>query len=320
MPPTTFILAGTETGLHFISFAGGKPTVVPPVLTGKKILSVAVDANNPLTMLACSTAGIFRSTDGGRTWTEVLSAPGAAMTTTPNLHHVWVGTQNGEIWHSTSIGSAWENISSKLYATETADDWFPPYRADTPSVSALAYGAETGVLLAGITFGGMVRSVDGGAAWVAIEDFIGDAVRHIAAPVTPDGAWFTRTEESLFFSLDDGITWQEMHDGMAHDFCTALVVHPAGQCWAAAGDAPPGNWVENAFTELYRANRAGEPWHEISLPQPAYITTLATMPSGNKIVVGTQNGSLYVGNGTSPWEKVARVTGSITMLHVVRIG
>ncbi len=320
MPPTTFIFAGTETGLTFISFAGGKPTVAPPVLTGKTILSVAVDADHPLTMLTCTTAGIFRSTDGGRTWTMALSVPGAAMTTAPNPNVTWVGTQNGELWRGTDAGSTWENISSGLYATETADDWFPPYRADTPSVSALAYGAEAGVLLAGITFGGMVRSVDGGAAWVAIEDFVGDAVRHIAAPVAPGGAWFARTEESLFFSLDDGITWQEMQDGMAHDFCTALVAHPAGRCWAAAGDVPPGNWVENAFTELYRAERVGEPWREIALPQPAYITALATMPAGNKIVAGTQNGSIYVGDGASPWEKVARVTGSITALHVVRLG
>ncbi len=320
MPPTTFIFAGTEAGLNFISFAGEKPAIAPPVLTGKTILSIAVDAGHPLTMLACTTAGIFRSTDGGRIWTAALSVPGAAMTTAPNLHPVWVGAQNGELWRGTDAGSVWENISAGLYATDAADDWFPPFRADTPSISAVAYDAKATVLLAGITFGGMMRSVDRGAQWTEIDVFAGDAIRHIAAPAAPGGVWLARTEEDLFFSADDGITWQEMQGGMAHDFCTALVAHPSGRCWAAAGAVPPGNWVENAITELYRADRAGEPWRAIALPQPAYITALATMPSGNKIVVGTQNGSIYVGDGESPWEKIVRVTGSITTLHVVRIG
>lgn len=318
MPPTTLVFAGTESGITVFSFAGNRWQRTSRMLMQEKIIGITVDERHPMGMQACAPSGIFCTVDGGRTWAKTLAVPGASLVGA-GWGTCFAGTSDCELWQTSDSGATWENISTPLPALEDAEGWFPAHRADEPIISALAIDQHAGTLAAGITVGGLIFSYDSGQHWTPADALAGEAVLQISAPQQIAGQWLARTEDGIFFSAD-GATWKPMDTGLAHNFCTTITQLDDGSCWAAAGDVPIGNWVENTTTELYHAERAGEAWHPISMPAGEYITGLGAMPNGKTVLAGTQNGSLWQRKNDGRWEKIGQATGAILSLTGLRIG
>jgi len=183
-----------------------------------------------------SSAGVYRSTDGGATWARsncgltnsritsvsfdavdasvvVIGIEGGTPSFTPAPPE---GTSLGGLFRSTDAGLTWVQVSEGASA-DTNGFW----RMESRTVTGGAGGDALGTVL---TFGmdytdleqnlGFMRSVDGGVTWTAFADE--HRTRQITSfDASPDGQTIYAHERSGFEnwrSDDGGVTWSLVAD------------------------------------------------------------------------------------------------------------
>lgn len=162
---------------------------------GRQIWALAVDPFEPDTILAGSRpAGLYRSTDGGATWsaldTGVAEAASIGHTRVTGIRHtrrpgeIWVSVEIGGLLHSTDGGDSWEQIHTAGGQVLLGPDevWTDERHFDMHDV-AVGQTADGRPAVFAATPIGFFASLDGGASW-----------RSTRYPV--DGAY----DASLFYS------------------------------------------------------------------------------------------------------------------------
>jgi photosystem II stability/assembly factor-like uncharacterized protein len=159
--PTT-IYAGSWYGGVYKSTDGGASWTaanagLPAGLYGAYVQALAMDAQNPQTLYAAALfapgSGVFKSTDGGVSWTGTgLQARAVGLAVDPlNSSTVYAATST-TVFQSLDGGASWKDLSpvasGSVYSV-----------AVNPANSAVIYvGAD----------GGVVTSTDGGASWAML--------------------------------------------------------------------------------------------------------------------------------------------------------
>ena len=222
-PPTFY--AGTSGGMVWrsldagISWAAVLNGVVP--LSGNYVTKIADAPLQPETLYAASSGGngIYRSTNGGDTWTQVGTFPGSGRQVSfisstvavdpinPSIVYGAVG--HGLVYKSTNGGSTWSNVSSGFPTT------FPTY-----VVSLVTHPTVPGMVFAGLEAGSVYRSADGGASWTALNEPPGNhpLASTYSFAFAPSGvALYAAAQSSsggigVFKSTNDGTTWSLVLD------------------------------------------------------------------------------------------------------------
>ena len=128
------LLAGTDFGIYRLDIASGKWTHLPSQMDGLCIWSVARSPHDPDLILAGTRPpGIFRSTDGAKTW-ERVNAPlpeTCPAVLKPRVTRilfdpddpdlVFAGLEIGGVWRSTDGGKSFENASAGLVSEDIHD-------------------------------------------------------------------------------------------------------------------------------------------------------------------------------------------------------
>ena len=138
---------------------------IGPENVGGRTRSLAIDPKNPLTMFAGSvTGGIWKTTDGGQTWTPLSNflptiAIGALVMDPTNSSTLYAGTgewytsaQGTGIYKSTDGGGTWVPLN----AAANSDFWYINKLVISPNNSQTVFAA---------TWTGVWVSKDGGATW-----------------------------------------------------------------------------------------------------------------------------------------------------------
>jgi photosystem II stability/assembly factor-like uncharacterized protein len=243
--------------------------------------------------------------DKGKTWEQrgldgqpIMSVAASPHSTNGNdldKTMIYAGTKPAYMFRSEDGGSNWEELSG-FREIPNRWWWFSPAEPPDkrPYVIAIAPSPTAPeVLLAGVEFGGVVRSEDGGKTW---SRHLRGALRdcHSLKFHTASGDWVYQaggTGGGASFSRDGGKTWQKSKRGLAKPYgivCAADQVKP--EIWYVC--VAPGPW--NAFSDkasvyLYRST-AGSTWEPIgwqSHPLSETPTALVTVPG--------KSGSLYAG-------------------------
>jgi photosystem II stability/assembly factor-like uncharacterized protein len=245
--------------------------------------SMAADPRLPGRLyLGVSPALLYRSDDGGASWTacdSVKRIPGYERWTFPPPPHiphvrsiapdprvpgaVYIGVEEGGVYRSADGGETWESLNEGLY-------W--DVHTVTPAPDGARLHATTGV--------GYHRSDDGGRHWRHITAGLdrGYTVPLVIAPEQPDRlftaaaaspppGWRAGANAALYRSDDGGEHWTRLERGLPSRFDTMvreLAVDEAGRVYAAAGHA------------LYVSADAGETWRQIAADLPA-IRALAVV-------------------------------------------
>jgi photosystem II stability/assembly factor-like uncharacterized protein len=176
------------------------------------LYSLAIDPVTPTTLYAGVGTGVFKSTDGGVSWsvTAVKDAFVAAITidrTDPSV--VYAGGSPG-MFKSTDGGTSWVAINSGLDGLAGANAAITAV-VIAPNDSNIVYLATSGA--------GIYRSVDGGGNWVKFDDGLTSLnVRALAiVPGTPT-TLYAATPAGAFRAVDTFVTkfpadtqapWQE---------------------------------------------------------------------------------------------------------------
>src|SRR5579864_4333667 len=138
-----------------------------------RIDAVAGVAGDPLTYYAGGLGGLFKSSDGGATWTSIfnhkpVSSIGAIAVAPSDANVVYVGTGEPNlrndiafgdgVWRSTDAGKSWQHVG--LDDTEAV-----AAVAVDPRDPDVAYVAALGPVYAAGTGRGIFKTADGGKTW-----------------------------------------------------------------------------------------------------------------------------------------------------------
>ena len=260
---------------------------VGPLNTGGRVTDIEIPVNDPNTYyVGAASGGIFKTIDGGGTFNpifddqEMLSI-GDIELSRNNPSTIWVGTgevnagggslaYDGDgIYRSTDAGMNWEsrglpNVGSigKVLIDPTTDD--------------TVFVAAMGPLFKNDPNRGVYKTTDGGASWSQVL-FISDVTGIIDMAMHPsDGniiyaaAWqrerrptnriYGGEESGLYRSMDGGLTWLEMTNGLP------VLGSQKGRISIAISESNP-NVLYTRYADaigniqgVYRSNDGGDSW------------------------------------------------------------
>jgi glucose/arabinose dehydrogenase len=170
LPDTLY--AGMEFGVH--KTRDGGTTWTGAGTTSRMMRALAVDPRNPSTVYAGSSdpeagaGGIFKSLDGGQTWTIInrgLGDPAAMSSHPPSISALAIDPANTSIVYAAS-GYVFKSTDAGL-------NWTPVFTMAYPAspVTSLAIDPTSpSVVYAGTSYDGVYRSSDSGATWTAVNN------------------------------------------------------------------------------------------------------------------------------------------------------
>jgi uncharacterized protein (TIGR03437 family) len=297
---------------------------------GARIGAIAVHPSNPNVVLAAidkipaSTAGIYRSADGGATWTQVL--PGAVGT------DVVFSPADGSIAYA-ALGSAGGSTLNGAYkSVDSGATWTPAAGAAPAALPATNVGrislalapSSPDTIFAGIQNSassallGLYKTTDGGQSWnrlITAPDYCkpqcsyNNVIRvHPADPNVVVAAGLPP-----YRSLDGGVTWADIAVG-----ADGLAAHTDHHALAFTADG----------SRLYDGNDGGVfSTASLSSPSPVWenlnatlaITEFSTNVSihptdPNQAYGGTQDNGTQFYSGNLAWDQVVGGDGGATAI------
>ncbi len=297
---------------------------------GARIGSIAVDPSSSSILLAGvampGADGIYRSSNGGKTWSSVLSGnPGTGVTFDPTNGNIayaaisnnFSGGTTG-VYRSTDAGAHWTAINGAKGAALTLGNAGRIVLAIAPSSPTTLYASianrTNGSLL------GLFRSTDSGQHWshLTVTDFCTPqcsydnvvAVDPADSNVVYAGGAFSTT---LVQSLDGGTTWSVVQSaqsgGFLHGDMHALAYSADGAQLYLGNDG--GAYKSSNFTQASPAFTGLNP----TLAITQFYGGLSIHPNNPKIAIGgTQDNGTELYSGSATWNDVVCGDGGRTAI------
>ncbi|HYU40724.1 MAG TPA: YCF48-related protein, partial [Vicinamibacteria bacterium] len=213
-------LAGTDDGVFVADAETGVWARMSTVVDGVDVHPRVKDllALPPRNLIAATSKGLLRSSDGGRTWVRPglgLADEVSALAVSPNDIDVVVAMNALGVFRSGDGGQSWTQVS---------------YGFGDVQPHAVAFMPSDDKVLLATTSGGLYRSEDQGTTWsrvtggIPYSDITGLAIH-------PDGRTIYASDFTfggIFRSVDAGKTWERLPtDGLASDHVWTLGLDPA---------------------------------------------------------------------------------------------
>ncbi len=283
---------------------------------------VAASDNDPYTWIVDRVlGGIFRTTDGGDTWTEVFSSYGLSTIEIcegdPNI--VYAAGKNGFL-KSEDNGLTWTELGGA--------NWGPPGLIAGFSIDMQCDPRDSQRLFVNNYNGGNFLTTDGGTTWQsASKGYSGALMKQIA--LSPDDVKhiYASCRAGIYSSTDGGVTWTGLSNGEAREQeAEVIAVNPfdTQHIIARVGDAGP--------TPLYSED-GGQTWDRVvdiiwnkgdEDLEPENITRFIFSPTTEDLVFATLGpnecdaGEECVGygiisseNGGTAWGSTGMTTGIV---------
>jgi uncharacterized protein (TIGR03437 family) len=212
----------TDAAVHWQGLTNG--------LSGDLVDSIKVDPTNSQTLYLGMDQALYKSTDGGSTWTAIQNglppespltanlSPRSLAIDPTNSQTLYLGTDYG-VYKSTDGGADWalSGTGANRWVTSVAID---------PLDTATLYAVTSAD-----TYSALYKSTDAGATWnltglpaPANSPYFVTAI--ILDPQTPT-TLYASTSSGVMKSLDAGVTWAAITSGFITDTdITALVIDP----------------------------------------------------------------------------------------------
>lgn len=296
-----------------------------PLLAGATDVTAVVAAPSaPLVEYAVTPAGVFRSANGGTSWTQTASA-GLASTVTalavdsgsPNTLYgatsqgVFVSTDGAASWRASSSGTSVGYVAAiaahptqagtvlagtmspaaLFRSTDFGQTWTQVLSVSQPyeinEVASIAI-APNGTIIAG-TYLGLQISTDGGNAWTAGASQGVESNRALAfAPGNPS-TFYMLNASGLQRSSDGGKTLTMLLPALSSttssQYIGTFAVDPRNPGTLYAGGSEYTAKTGTTYV-LFRSTDGGQTWSQISLPYQFNPQSLFVSPADSRVFVG----------------------------------
>ena len=316
--------ARTEDANGVIEFKERGPGNVPG--RTRSLLVLPSDASKKTWLAGAATGGIWKTTDGGTSWSEksanfpVLPISSLAMSEVNN-NVIYAGT--GElvssiysaigdgIFKSSDQGETWSQLSStasnpdfSIVTRIIVDPKNPSVLLATTSKSSLSTDDSSLIL----------RSTNGGETWNKVYEAFRDIEQIIFTPDNFSIQYASINEVGVIKSTDAGLTWFLSNKGQAPAGRLEIAVSPVDPKRLFASSQGTTGALSKTGADLYKSDNSGESWELVDVKfnnvaidflegQGFYDNTIACDPYNKDIV--------YVG-GVSHF-RVTLGTGSTTV-------
>ncbi|MBF0476590.1 MAG: hypothetical protein HQK59_12330 [Deltaproteobacteria bacterium] len=330
-------------GTTWTPINGTSTTILPTDSNGYiNVRALAVDSTNNIVYAGTdgnktSSGGVYKTTDGGTTWTATDSThlpPSdvvSSLAVDPaNSNTVYAGTLWGGVFKTTNGGTSWTNINGAtlthnyitsltisggtvyagtdggpFYSTDGGASWT---QGNAAQVNALATGTA-GTVYAG-TLGGVSKTTDGGTTW---NNAIGTGLTAITYSLTADtvGKVYAGTDGGVFETANSSMAWTQINAGLATwDDLTvwSLTTDTNGTVYAGGHNCGVHKWSGTAWTQI----NGTSPTNLTNL----YVHSLAADTAG-AIYAGTEGGVLST--ATSNPGAWAQINTSLSTVYALAV-
>lgn len=318
-----------------------RPRLIGPAMISGRILSIAVDPRNPgVIYAAAASGGVWKTENGGATWTPIFDRQGSYSIGTITLDPrtpatVWVGTGENNsqrsvgygdgVYRSDDAGRTWHRMGlekSEHIGRIVID----------PRNSDVVYVAAQGPLWSDGGDRGLYKTTDGGKTWtdvLSVSERTG--VTDVALdPRNPDvllAATYQRRrhvwtlidggpESGLQRSIDGGKTWRKISTGiptgqlgrigLAVSSVNPDIVYATIEAESSGngrGGGAPGGEGAAPGGGIFRSTDGGLSWERRSsyTAQPMYYATLVADPFNAQRVYSMDVTTQVSDDGGSTW-------------------
>lgn len=289
------------------------PTSTPANFTAT-VLATA-DSN----LFAGHSRGVLTSNDRGGTWMSSKKGlpdgrvTALAIRTVPGGSMLFAGTQRDGIYLSIDNGMSWNPVDQTPIVETEKNATIIGAKAYYGGPTVFALVASGKYLIAGMNFGGVYRSTNGGGSWsVANEGLTSSAPMGppTITSLTMSGEYLFAgtTGDGIFLSTNNGRQWTSVSNGLPADGRSVYV--PVN----ALVSSPKQKKIdgENVFaategTGIYRTVDDGRRWEPVSygLRNPSiYSLAISTSPAGSCVFAGTGEGVYITTTNGTVWKNV----------------
>lgn len=265
----TGLYRSLDDGLTWEHLTNGlSPSVSVSALT-------AVDASTLIAGFDLPPAQLYRSTDGGDTWSLLASSPSLRCHDLAVAAGVLLAAaEDVGVPRSTDGGNTWLPTGAGL-----------PAGADVDRLAASGSLVYAGVRTS-FNSVAVYRSADAGATWMlrSVDLPTGNSIRFgtlfLSGSILYAGLDSRTTGNGLYRSTDGGVHWEHVSAGLP----------PVAAEQVTAGTEIAGDLVIGTPNGLYRSSDGGETWQESWLGSAAIETVPAVLATDGLLLVGVQRG------------------------------
>lgn len=293
------LIAPTGNGIARAELGPEGEWRVEELLQGQRVNCVAAGPRDPEVVYAgIQGGGLLRSDDRGRTWRpsglEGRTVKSVAVSyIVPGT--IYAGEKPPGVLVSRDGGASWDELTRFEEIASRGSWWSPAEPPGTAYVQGLALSpTDPDRLAAGIEFGAVLHSTDGGRSWRESPGALPDC--HTLTFHLKDGDWVYEGGSSgagAAFSRDGGATFHQPAEGLDRHYGWAVAADPAHpDVWYASISTSPGSAHGGVDAQAGIFRRTGDgPWQRLSggLPDP-----MTRMPYG-LLTDPNAPGQLYAG-------------------------
>ncbi|MEM7028248.1 MAG: YCF48-related protein [Chloroflexota bacterium] len=317
----TILHIGTENGLWSFSPIDNEWQQTASGLPGKKIIAINCHQDAPNILIAAVQGyGVFKTEDNGEHWRQVHSANAHCLLQDQKQpQRLWLGVEPAGVHRSVDGGQTWTDLTETIRQVPSALDWFysePPFQARLSTLRQ--HPSQENTILAGVDTGGIIRSDNAGDSWCTADEGADEEVHTLAVHSKDGSMWLATTGAGIYRSQDTGQTWHPVTDTLL--YADPITILPSGVCLAGVASTPPGNWIENAPSDLMRSGDGGQHWEPVDFSLPGYISALAgDIVVKDNVYLGTDQGEVFLSQDQGfTWDAIAQVSNSVCALSAIQ--
>jgi photosystem II stability/assembly factor-like uncharacterized protein len=278
------------------------------------VASLAIDPLNPSNLYAGTfgdadfgfPGAIFKSTDGGIVWSQVVSASKTASTAetlsanalaidpqNPSTTYAAIGGRDfgygsmgthGGILKSTDGGASWTVVNAGL-----PDQISVSTLAIDPQNSGTLYigiGGDLGYVTPEAASGRVFKSTDGGESWFpASSGLPGNSVTVLLLDPQNSGIVYALTGSGIFKTTDGGMCWSVANTGLPAIGVSALTLDPRN----------PGTLYAGTLSGVFISTDGAQSWSALNYPDvwPAAVGQLFFDPRSPATLYAVAGGAVF---------------------------
>jgi uncharacterized repeat protein (TIGR01451 family) len=269
------------------------------------VSNVLPDPGTEGVIVALADSGVFRTTNGGTTWSQTFAAAANAESNYGNgslsrsladgntiyfLYYTEIldgaASNSTIVYRSTDGGATWGLAGTVLPTTAI----YPGIIAADPLNAGTAYIAGTASTV--------YQTTNGGATWTTLSTGLPDTNVVTLVP-SPDGSIYMGTAAAAVYkSTNQGSTWTSVSSGLSgNGIANGLAVSPSN---------PAVLYWSNGSTTIYTTSNGGTSWAAVAGQLPSNVTSIVvaafnasrvyvTLGSSSVVYVSTNGGSTWGG-------------------------